>query len=300
MTRSGEGTNDIDRHIVGFTVAQQHDGRISIMTLKQENALDDTSEVIKEITSHFSAMNLPRMADSGLYLGMPFSMLEEFASALAEQRSRDEDKRFVNRLRYAGIVRERTPECFRWSDDAYPFAEPGAIESALDIDFIMQRRNLIIAGPPGVGKTLLVLIIACKAVRANFSVKYKTGHGIATELREARIGNSLSGYIKKLQGCDLLIIEDVIFATFDIKTAQSFFSLIDGRYGRKSTAITSNGSLNEWAAAFPDKSMSSAILGRFYEDALLINMNGAEDMRLKRAKGMLGNTELGKETENSV
>ena len=263
------------------------------MPLKQENAMDNSSEVIDGITNHFQALNLPRLADPGLYLGMPFPTLESFASALSEQRSLDEDKRFVNRLQYAGIVRERTPECFRWGPDTYPLAEPGAIESAFDIGFIRQCRNLVVAGPPGTGKTLLMLIVACKAVRANFSVKYKTSHDIATELREARAGNSLSGYIRKLQGCDLLVIEDVIYATFDNKTAQSFFSVINGRYGRKSTAITSNGSINEWAAAFPDKRMSSALLGRFYEDALLINMNGAEDMRLKRAKGMLINAGLG-------
>jgi len=246
------------------------------------------------IASQFQAMNLPFLAKPALYLGMPFSMLEEMHRALAEQRSRDDDKRFVNRLRYAGIARERTSECFKWDDGTYPFAEPGAIESALDIDFVRNCRNLIVAGPPGTGKTLLMLIVACRAVRANFSVKYKTGHDIATELKEARVGNSLSGYIKKLQGCDLLVIEDVIFATFDAKTAQSFFSVIDGRYGCKSTAITSNGSISDWGAAFPDKSMSSALLGRFYEDALLINMNGAEDMRLKRAKGMLGAVSPGK------
>jgi DNA replication protein DnaC len=270
------------------------------MDLKQENAIYNSDEMIKGITNHFQAMNLPLLTKPGTYQGIPFPVLEEFYQTLTEQRSRDDDKRFVNRLRYAGIIRERTPECFKWGDDVYPLAEPGAIESALDIGFIRQCRNLIVYGPPGTGKTLLVLIIACKAVRANFSVKYKTGHNIATELREARAGSSLSGYIKKLQGCDLLVIEDVIFATFDRNTAQSFFSVIDGRYGRKSTAITSNGNINEWAATFPDKTMSSAILGRFYEDALLVNMNGAEDMRLKRAKGMLGNADLGKEGGNGA
>jgi DNA replication protein DnaC len=258
------------------------------MDLKQENAMDNSSEVIKGITSHFQAMNLPLLTKPGTYQGIPFPVLEKFYQALTEQRSRDEDKRFVNRLRYAGIVRERTAECFKWGDDLYPLVEPGAIETALNIDFIRQCRNLIVYGPPGTGKTLLMLIVACKAVRANFSVKYKTGHDIATELREARVGNSLSGYIKRLQGYDLLVIEDVIFATFDSKSAQAFFSVIDGRYARKSTAITSNGSISDWAAAFPDKTMSSAILGRFYEDALLVNMNGAEDMRLKKAKGLPG------------
>jgi len=61
------------------------------------------------------------------------------------------------------------------------------------------------------------------------------------------------------------------------------------QYGRKTTIITTNGSIKEWASDFPDKQMASALLGRLYEDALLINMNGAEDMRLKRATMMLEN-----------
>jgi DNA replication protein DnaC len=148
-----------------------------------------------------------------------------------------------------------------------------------------------VAGPPGTGKSLLVTIIGCKAIWAEFSVLYKTAHDIATELREVKSGNNLSGYIKKLQARDVLIIEDVTFATFDKPAAQAFFSIMDKRYGRKTTIITANGNINEWAGHFPDKSMSSAILGRFYEDALLINMNGAIDMRLNKAKGMLGSTD---------
>jgi len=257
------------------------------MTLKQENATDDSSVVIEDITKQFHAMNFPRLADTNLYLGMPISMLTNFYLALNTQRSDDEKKKFNNRMRYAGIVRERSADTFVWDKESYPLVEPGAIEAALNIDFVKQQKNLIVAGPPGVGKSLLVNIVACKAIRAGFSVKYKTAHDIAIELKEARVGNSLSGYIKKLQTCDVLVIEDVIFASFDKYTAQSFFSVIDGRYGRKSTIITSNGNINEWAANFPDKRMSSALLGRFYEDALLVNMNGAQDMRLQRAKGLI-------------
>jgi DNA replication protein DnaC len=65
-------------------------------------------------------------------------------------------------------------------------------------------------------------------------------------------------------------------------------------------AITSNCSINEWATAFPDKHISSALLGRFYEDALLINMNDAESLRLKRAKDILGNDNLGKGDGNDA
>jgi DNA replication protein DnaC len=154
------------------------------------------------------------------------------------------------------------------------------------------------AGPPGAGKSLLTVVIACKAIREGFSLKYKTAHNIATELLEAKAGNSLSGYIKKLQSCDVLVIEDLTFSTFDLKTAQAFFSVIDGRYGSKTTIITSNSSIKEWVQNFPDEIMSSALLGRFYEEALLVNMNGAVDMRLKLAKGMIEATGEGEGGNN--
>jgi DNA replication protein DnaC len=258
--------------------------------MKQINATEDASSVINGVTGIFQAMKLPYLANAELYFGIPFSILENFHQALCEQRSEDEKKRFLNRMRYSGIYKERSADTFKWDGDTYPLAEPGLIESALGLELIRQGKSLIVAGPPGTGKTLLVTIIACKAIWAGFSVMYKTAHDIATEIREAKSVNSLSGYIKKLQAREILIIEDVTFATFDKAAALAFFSIMDKRYGRKITIITANGNINEWAGSFPDKSMSSAILGRFYEDAMLINMNGAVDMRLNKAKGLLSNS----------
>ena len=256
------------------------------MSTKQENATEDSAAVIESITKLFQEMKLNRLSAGRLYMGLPLSILKAFHQALSEQHHEDEEKRYANRLRYAGIARERTINTFKWDNDTYPFAESGVIESAISIEFVKQRKNLIVVGPPGAGKTALVVIAACKAVRAGFSVRYKSAHDIALGLHEARVGNSLSGYIKKLQSCDMLVIDDLTLATFDLNTAQSFHSVIDGRYGRKTTVITSNGSIKEWAQKLPDERMSSAFLGRIYEEALLVNMNGAEDMRLKRAKGM--------------
>ena len=141
------------------------------MPAKQINA-EDSAAVIEKITENFQAMDLPHLADAGLYLGVPFSILENLCQAICEQRSCDGKKRFLNRMRYAGIFRERSADIFKWDDDTYPLAEPGVIESALGIEFIKERKSLIVAGPPGTGKSLLVTIIACKAIRAGFSVMY--------------------------------------------------------------------------------------------------------------------------------
>jgi len=262
------------------------------MLLKQETATDDCAAVIMEITKLFGATNMPLLATAELYLGIPFSILDNIRQALTEQFTQDEEKRFINRMRYAGITRERTANTFKWDDSAYPFAQTGAIENALAISFIRNRKNLVMVGPPGAGKSLLAVIVACKAIRQGFSVKYKTANNIAIGLQEAKEGNSLSGYIKKLQACDVLVVEDITFASFDRKTAESFFSVIDGRYGRKTTIVTSNDNIKEWALDFPVKSMSSALLGRFYEDALLINMNGAQDMRIRQINGVIGDSDV--------
>jgi len=261
------------------------------MTSKQENPAENVTALIDRITQEFHAMGLPLIANPKLYHGTPFSILDNFYQTLCKQRSEDEEKRFLNRMKYAGIFRQRSQNTFIWDEDIYPLAEPGAIESVLTLDFLRNRKNLVVIGPSGAGKSLLVLIAACNAIRANFSVKYKTGHDIAIALKEARIGNSLSGYIKKLQACDMLIIEDITFASLDSKAAPAFFAIIDRRYERcKTTVVTSNGNINEWAAGLKIEGMSTAILGRFYEGAILVNMNGAKDMRLRQAKDMLEDT----------
>jgi len=258
------------------------------MPQKQENAAEDSAAVLGRIGSIFGAMKMPRLADPAIYLGMPMPILVQLHDALAMQREEDNDKRYRSRLRYAGINRERSSHTFKWDDDKYPFAAPGCIEEALSIEFIRNRKNLVVAGPPGVGKTMLVTVVVCKAIREGFSAKYKTSHEIATELNEVRDGNSLSGYIKKLASCDVLAIEDLPFASFDERNLKAFFSIIDARYERKSTLITTNKSFNDWADGVPDKSMALATIGRIAQDAVIINMNGAKDMRLAHAMDMLG------------
>jgi len=260
------------------------------MSLKQISAVEDSAALADNIVELFHAAKMPSLADSGLYLGIPHTSLLKLYEALHKQYLEDENRKFYNRMLYAGIFKERTENTFMWDGDTYPESEPGLVEQILAIDFIRQGKNLIIVGPPGVGKTLLAVIAACNAIREGLSVKYRTAHRIATELREARLGNSLAGYIKKFQSCDLLVLEDITFSSLEPNTAQAFFAIIDGRYARKSTIVTSNGNVKDWVNSFPDKSMCSALLGRLYENALIMNMNGAKDMRICKANPMFANS----------
>ena len=258
------------------------------MPQKQETATEDTTALVNGIVEIFGQMRLPNLAVPDIYLGMPMPILKQFHMALSAQHSEDEEKRYRNRLKYAGVTKERVDQAFKWDDDTYPMARPGSIEEALSIGFIREHKNLVVIGPPGAGKSMLVMIAVCKAIRNGFSAKYRTAHAIATGLCEARAGNSLSGYIRMLSSCDVLAIDDLPFASFSAEGAQALFSIIDARYERKSTIITSNHSFGDWFAELPDKSMATAMVGRIAQEAIIVNMNGAKDMRLKHAVEMLG------------
>jgi len=258
------------------------------MPQKQESASEDSTSLVNGIISIFEELRMPYLTEPKIYLGMPIPTLKQFHEALTAQHTEDGEKRYRNRLKYAGVTKERAEQTFKWDDDTYPMARPGSIEEALSTAFVREHKNLVVIGPPGAGKSLLVTIAVCKAIRNDFSAKYKTAHAIATGLCEARAGNSLSGYIKTLSSCDVLAIDDLPFASFSAEGAQALFSIIDARYERKSTIITSNHSFGEWFAELPDKSMATALVGRIAQDAIIVNMNGAKDMRLKHAAEMLG------------
>jgi len=258
------------------------------MLQKQESATEDSTTLVNGITEVFAEMHLPNLAEPKIYLGMPMPILKQFHKALIAQHTEDKERLYRNRLKYAGVTKERTDQAFKWDDDTYPMARPESIEEALSTGFIREHKNLVVIGPPGVGKSMLVTIAVCKAIRNGFSAKYRTAHGIATGLSEAKTGNSLSGYIRMLSSCDVLAIDDLPFASFSAEGAQALFSIIDARYERKSTIITSNHSFGDWFAELPDKSMATAMVGRIAQEAIIVNMNGAKDMRLKHAVEMLG------------
>ena len=258
------------------------------MPQKQETAEGDSTGAVKGIIEIFGEMRLTKLADPKIYLGMPTPILKQFFNALAAQHSDDEEKRYQNRLKYAGVTKERSGQAFKWDDSTYPMAEPGIIEEALSIGFIQERKNLVVLGPPGVGKSMLVTITVCKAIRNGFSARYKTAHAIAAELSEARTGNSLTGYIKRLSSCDVLAIDDLPYASFTTDSARDFFAVLDARYERKSTIVTSNQSFGEWFADLSAPSMAAGLVGRLAQKSIIVNMNGARDMRLKHAAEMLG------------
>lgn len=186
------------------------------------------------------------------------------------------DKRRLNRqmksLRQAGFPTKK-----RFEDlltDMLPKDGREAIPALRELNFLTERRNVILIGNSGTGKTHLAIAVGIRACEENYRVAFRTAAGLINEMVEARNENRLSAYIRQFKKIDLLIIDELGYVTFDQAGAELLFQLLATRYETMSTIITSNLGFSEWVKVFHDKTLTAAILDRITHHAMILNMNG--------------------------
>lgn len=186
------------------------------------------------------------------------------------------DKRRLNRqmksLRQAGFPTKK-----RFEDlltDMLPKDGREAIPALRDLNFLTERRNVILIGNSGTGKTHLAIAVGIRACEENYRVTFRTAAGLINEMVEAQNENRLSAYIRQFKKIDLLTIDELGYVTFDQAGAELLFQLLATRYETMSTIITSNLGFSEWVKVFHDKTLTAAILDRITHNAMILNMNG--------------------------
>ena len=186
------------------------------------------------------------------------------------------DKRHINRqmrvLRQAGFPTKK-----RFEDlliDELPQDGKEAVPALNTLEFLRERRNVILIGNSGTGKTHMAIAVGIRACEENYRVAFRTAAALVNEMIEARNDNRLSIYIKQFKKIDLLIIDELGYVTFDLTAAELLFQLLATRYETMSTIITSNLGFSDWVKVFHDKTLTAAILDRITHHALILNMNG--------------------------
>jgi DNA replication protein DnaC len=159
--------------------------------------------------------------------------------------------------------------------------DPGQLGQLNDLGWLRERLNLLITGPTGVGKSFIASAFAHAACRADFSVRCFRLPRLVEELARHAAMQKRSALYRQLAKADLIVIDDFGLTPLADGTVRDLLEILDDRYDRKSTLITSQLPVDQWHAYLGDRTVADAILDRLVHNSYRLVLKG-ESMRKRR------------------
>ena len=223
----------------------------------------------------------------------------DFLDNLLEDEVRARRARFLEtRTKVAGFPFIKRLEDFRFEDQ--PGVDKKLVLELASLGFLVRKDNVILLGPPGVGKSHLSVALGLKAIEAGFGVYFITLDRLVSDLVKAHAAHSLERRMSVYLRPSLLIIDEVGYPPLDRQAANLLFQVISRRYERASTILTSNKSYGEWGNFLGDSVLAAAALDRLLHHSVTLNIRGdSYRLREKRKAGILAPPAPLKEVEEA-
>src|SRR5438445_2805632 len=175
------------------------------------------------------------------------------------------------------IRRATLPE--RWSLETFPYArQPGVnrkqIRSFAELDFVAKAENIVFIGPTGVEKTGLASGILLKALENGYRCQFVRAQDLFDDMYASMADRSSRQLVNRLARMDILQIDELGYLNLKPEQSNIFFKLMEERYHRKPTIITTNLGYDEWAGFLGNRNMVEAMLSRIRHQCHTVRIDG--------------------------
>ena len=194
-------------------------------------------------------------------------------AALTEHEIADRARRrFQRHLREAQLPHGKTLDCFDFN--AVPkLSKAHLLALSAGDRWLDEGANVILVGPPGVGKSHLAAALGLALIEHGYRVLFTRTTDLTQRLQRARRELALEAAIAKLDKYHLLILDDFAYVTKDQAETSVLFELITARYEQRSLLLTANQPFGQWQTIFPDPAMTVAAVDRLVHRATIFELN---------------------------